>query len=228
MNMLFVLRLLTALSVVVLLGSCATIVKEEVLMPPNVLSQAVNSMTVGTFLGSYGNRLAEQLRGRLQSEGYIDIRNSGAEATLSGNLDFSLQTNPFTNSYEVEQKDKHGKKYKTTKTKFFVTKKSTATVTYSVTQSGRTLAGSTAVAEYEKKSSGDSYSEAESNGDTNDAIVNQLIAQIVDQIVGDISPHRKTWDFELQNGDNDLVKAGVRLLQAAIVFSGPSLLDTCL
>lgn len=191
------------------LHGCASVVSEQVLMPPGLLNRAIGSIKVEPFKNNYGNLFAEQIKGRLQAEGYIKVFNNDAEAVLGGILTISqIERTTYHKSYEVTKKNSQGHQYTTNVTTYFVKKAASASVTYTLTQGDKTLAGNTHTSIFNNETSGDSTSEAESKLQNDEVIVSNLLSQLVDKIIPDISPHYEQWKFELQTSGNDFLGAG--------------------
>jgi tetratricopeptide (TPR) repeat protein len=188
---------------------CAPTVNEQVLMPPMLMDQIIGSVEVEPFTSQYGGMLADRVKGRLQAEGHIRVVDKDAEAVLAGTLTLSkIEKTSYHKSYEVTRKNSQGRKYTTTETNYYVNKTASASATYTLVQRGRTLAGNTHTATFKNETSGDSSSEAEAKMANDEVIVANLLGQLVDKIIPDISPHREQWSFELQTGGNNFLDAG--------------------
>ncbi|MCB1809824.1 MAG: tetratricopeptide repeat protein, partial [Candidatus Competibacteraceae bacterium] len=196
--------------VTLLLGSCATIVTEEVLSPPKLLKQAITSIQVKRFAGEYGRQLSVQIEGNLQTVSLIKIRTHGAQAVLTGSIQVARVTSDsYSKSFKVKKKDSNGKKYKTTKTYYYLQKRGLASLTYSLVSGSKVLASNAHNAMFERVSSGASSQEAKASAISNNEIISDLIGQLAEKVIQDISPHKTHFSFQLQKGGHDYLNIGI-------------------
>jgi len=192
-----------------LLSACSTAVKEEVLVPPKALNQAVSSVMIKPFSGAYGKLLSTQLQGKLKSEGHIDVRNLGSEAILNGEIIVSnVNEERYSKKREVTKKRENGTKYKTIKTTYYVSWRASASVSYSLLQNGVVLAAHRHDTNVSVTEQGESTAQAKAYLPTKEAMALSMLTNLTDKIVHDISPHKEIWSFNLQGG-NDLLSAGI-------------------
>ncbi len=207
-------RLLCIILLVLPIG-CGKKIKEAVLVPPNVLQTPVKSITIGRFLGDvgdHGNLLADKIRDLLIAQKHINVVTRGGEATLTGTIIIErIERDSDSDTTTKTTEDKDGKETTTTTTTYYATVKARASVVYKLRKRRNILAGNSHETTFSDKETGSSLSDARSKLPTDNEIISNMLSDLAQDIVWDISPHKEHWEFTLQTsslfGGNDLLDA---------------------
>jgi len=203
--------------------------------PPKYSSNHVfKSMSVKDFKSNqsrYSQSIISMLKSGIAKEGYIKISQYGGDAVLSGSLHIGrVQTNNETSSYECKKKV-NGTKVKTTCYNYTFSKKHTLKVDYTLhsNRDNSIVFGETLSEEFDESwSSSDSASSARRKAKSDDTIINSSLQKIANKIVKAVTPHKETISRELQEGDSDNIKLGIKYIENGRVEQALAIWDQCI
>ncbi|MCK0162354.1 DUF6340 family protein [Marinobacter sp. S6332] len=194
---------LLALIVMVMQG-CASYTKWRVdAMEPSQKGIAVESVSIQPFTGEgreHGTTFARLLAGQLTQQGFVKLKQKGAQGHIVGSLDGTRT------KYET-WREKYKRKGKT-RYRYHAKVRKSLTASYTLSANGQTWSESYTEEYSDEESSRDSYSAAKAELKSEARIQRQLMTTLAMKISQDITPYRVRKTYKLKLGDTDHLELG--------------------
>lgn len=193
---------------------CAPTYPLEIDVPPRKAPADLRQMVVRDFAPpGWGHGFAQEVRGRLVEEGFVQPVPHGAGAVLEGAVQVSpVRRTPghVTRQQTVEQ---NGREVTRNVTTYTVRSQAEVSVSYRLHRGGRLLASDTYGRSFDATAYGSNPNEARANAPTDDAILSSLLLPIVEEVVRDVSPHTVTRELELRIGGHPGLDQGATYMK---------------
>ena len=192
------------LAATVLLQGCASYTKWKVdAVEPSRKGVTVRSVSVMPFTGegeSIGTQFARLVAGKLEGQGFVEIRRSGAEGRLEGTMDGTRSDiDTWREKYKSDGKTRY---------RYYARVRKSLTASYTLHAGGQSWSGTYSEEYSDKESSRDGYNAAKAELASDDAIADWLMNRVADQITQDITPYRVRKTYKLKYGDTDNLELG--------------------
>jgi tetratricopeptide (TPR) repeat protein len=211
---------LWVVSLLLVLAGCGKEHQFTVVAPAAYQQNMVfRSLAVEPFTAAqarYGTYLKTLVESGVTHEGYITVSQQKPDAIVSGRLDIgNIDKRSYNQSYKCTKYDQK-KKYETTCTTYYFTKKATVAGTFSMqsTLNRQVATSGSKTYNFEKTwSSSSNSTEAETQAPTDEQVINSLLDQMAGDIVRAITPHKEVIKRKLQTGGDENLKLGVTYLE---------------
>lgn len=196
--------LVILLMATVVIQGCASYTKWKVdAVEPSRKGVAVRSVSIAPFTGegqNIGTQFARLLAGKLEAQGFIEVRQRGAEGRLEGTMDGTgSKIDTWREKYESDGKTKY---------RYYARVRKALTVSYSLHANGQVWSGTYSEEYSDEESSRDGYSAAKAELKSDDAIRQRLMNRVADRITQDLTPYRVRKTYKLKYGETDNLELG--------------------
>jgi Tfp pilus assembly protein PilF len=206
---------------VVLVSGCATKKHSFVIDAPPQYSSDVTLKTMqmqpfSSNQARYGGEMTNLVRGGIAKEGYIQVVQGNAESKLSGSLNVgNVLSDQKSQSFECS-KVVNKKQVKSTCHEYTYSKKVDLTANYNLQyeKDNSVLSGDSLQWNFSKEwSSQESAADARSQAPSDNEIITAGIKDLSTKIVFAVTPHKEKVERELQEGDDENLKLGIKYLE---------------
>lgn len=203
-------RIVLGSSVALVLQACMRphVYPLEVETPAREVAAPPSSITVQSFRSNvpgFGASVAQTISNGIAKAGYIKVVDTSAAAVLSGSLSVAeIRKAPDVTQFAVK-----GKTY----TSYSLRKQASASLTYSLKQGKRTMAGNTFTRQFDATGRGDNPAAAEADVPSDSEIAGRLGFALGEDVVAAVTPHKELRELPLRSGKHEGLKLGMTYME---------------
>lgn len=183
-------------------------------LPPRRAPAGIDTIAVQDFApDGRGASFAQHVRRRLASEGLVQPVASGGMAELRGRVDVGEVRTTQESETRPYRADENELEVVKTFTFHRVRKQLTVAASYELQMRGQLVAGDRLVRRLDQTWEGATPEEALASAPSDESLEDTLLAQLVDELVRDVAPHRETRSLPLVTGASPALRSGITQLR---------------